>query len=266
VAVTCPRSLLGHTGLLVSRLGLGTVKLGRTKGLKYVTTTPATLPSDDEALALLAAAKDLGINLIDTAPAYGSSEDRLGALLPRVAPREHWVICTKAGETFDEASGRSTYDFTPESITRSVERSLRRLRIEHADVALLHFAASVTDELAIVRSGAALGALLDLKQRGLIRAAGASCADPRAAELFATGQARADVVMLTINPGEPELTPLARQASANGLGVLVKKPLGSGRWPVREALRAALADSAAHAAVLGTGNPAHLREAVESLP
>ena len=72
------------------------------------------LPSDGRVRELLARARECGVNLIDTAPAYGTSEERLGALLD---DRERWVIVTKAGEEF--ADGRSHFDFSPEAIIRS---------------------------------------------------------------------------------------------------------------------------------------------------
>ncbi len=87
---------LGDTGLAVSPLGLGTVKFGRDQGVKYP--SGFTIPDDREAADLLALARDLGINLIDTAPAYGRSEERLGPLLR--GQREHWVIVSKVGEEF----------------------------------------------------------------------------------------------------------------------------------------------------------------------
>ena len=70
---------LGQTGIEMSVLGLGTVKFGRNEGVKY----PESFDiPDDAALAdLLSIAKDLGINTLDTAPAYGTSEERLGGLL-----------------------------------------------------------------------------------------------------------------------------------------------------------------------------------------
>jgi len=86
---------LGQTGLAVSCLGLGTVKIGRNQEVKYPISFP--LPRDNDVSDLLATAKDLGINLLDTAPAYGSSEQRLGRLL---RDRDDWVICTKVGEEF----------------------------------------------------------------------------------------------------------------------------------------------------------------------
>lgn len=70
---------LGSTGLNVSPLGLGTVKLGRDRGVKYP--SGFRIPDDQQAQMLLRMARDMGINLIDTAPAYGTSEERPGPLL-----------------------------------------------------------------------------------------------------------------------------------------------------------------------------------------
>jgi predicted aldo/keto reductase-like oxidoreductase len=57
---------LGHNGPMVSPLGLGTVKLGRDQGVKYP--NGFRIPDENEARMLLKLARDLGINLIDTAP------------------------------------------------------------------------------------------------------------------------------------------------------------------------------------------------------
>ena len=81
---------LGNTGLTVSALGLGTVKIGRDKGVKYP--SAFTIPDDKSVVELIAQARDMGLNLIDTAPAYGRSEARLGQLLQ---DRQHWVIVTR---------------------------------------------------------------------------------------------------------------------------------------------------------------------------
>ena len=81
---------LGSTGIEVSPLGLGTVKIGRNEQVKYP--RGFEIPDDVQVSELIAMAWDLGINFIDTAPAYGSSEDRLGRLLPNA---DDWVIMTK---------------------------------------------------------------------------------------------------------------------------------------------------------------------------
>jgi aryl-alcohol dehydrogenase-like predicted oxidoreductase len=114
---------LGTTGIEVSALGLGTVKFGRNTGVKYPTTFD--LPSDDSIRKLLAQARELGINMIDTAPAYGSSEERLGQLLTN---RPDWILVTKVGEEFNGTN--STFDFSAQHTRFSIERSLKRLHTE----------------------------------------------------------------------------------------------------------------------------------------
>ena len=263
----CPSVALGSSGLRVGRVGLGTVKLGRTAGLKYP--GPVSIPDDDAALELLRTARELGVNLVDTAPAYGLSESRLGELLPRVAPRKAWVISTKAGEWFDPAAaggrGASHYDFAPAAIRVSVERSLARLKVDAVDLAMLHFGAGFDDEEEVVRRGEAMAALHALKQAGKVRAVGASCAKPAAARaaLAQTGAGRPDVLMLALSTAERDLVPVIADAARDGLGVLIKKPLGSGHLDPCTSLNFVFGHAGVHAAVLGTTSPAHLREAVE---
>jgi aryl-alcohol dehydrogenase-like predicted oxidoreductase len=123
---------LGRTGMQVSLLGLGTIKLGRAEQVKYP--QPFSIPDGAAARRLLACARELGINLIDTAPAYGDSEARLGELLAE--KRQEWIVCTKVGEQF--AAGRSTFDFSAPGARHSVERSLQQLRTDYLDVVLIH--------------------------------------------------------------------------------------------------------------------------------
>ena len=123
---------LGSTGLTVSPLGLGTVKLGRDQGVKYP--NGFSIPDDAAARALLHQARELGINLLDTAPAYGISEERLGPLLR--GQRQDWVIVSKVGEEF--VNGASLFDFSPAHTRLSVERSLKRLETEHIELVLVH--------------------------------------------------------------------------------------------------------------------------------
>ena len=108
---------LGRTGLKVSALGLGTMTWGEQN-------------TEAEAHTQLDAALDAGINLIDTAPAYGTSEERLGPLLR--GQRQHWVIVSKVGEEF--SNGASHFDFTPQHARLSLERSLRRLQTDVIDL------------------------------------------------------------------------------------------------------------------------------------
>lgn len=260
---------VGRTGLMVPPLGLGTVKLGRTTGLKLAA-APAGLPSDEAALTLLATARDLGVTLIDTAPAYGGSEQRLGELLPRVTGAR-WTVCTKVGERFDEATAGSAWDFSPAAIADSVRRSIDRLRRPVLDIVLLHFAGSGVGreaDAAVLREGRAAAALLELKAKGLVRAVGASTASADGALLAIgahPGQPLAapalDCIMVTLNALDRAALPLVAAASARGAGVLVKKPLASGHADADASLGLVLATAGVHCAVVGTTSPANLAHA-----
>ncbi|MDG2048880.1 MAG: aldo/keto reductase [Myxococcota bacterium] len=239
---------LGRTGLRVSPLGLGTTKFGRNEEVKYP--REFDLPTDSEILALLECARLWGINLIDTAPAYGTSEERIGRLL---VEREDWVIATKVGETFD--GGRSRFDFSPEAIRRSVEESLRRLRTDWLDLVLLH---SNGDDLSILDRSDALETLESLRESGKIRAIGAStktvAGGLRATELC-------DVVMLSLSRADLSQRPVVEAAHRARVGVLVKKPLASGHDPDPAlALAEVAASPGLTSIVVGTLSAEHLEQ------
>ena len=182
---------LGQSGIIVSCLGLGTVKFGRNQGVKYPENF--TLPSDDTISSLLDQAQSLGINFLDTAPAYGSSEQRLGRLLTQ---RQDWVICTKVGEEF--ITGKSFYNFSKQHVRDSIERSLRNLKTDYLDLVLVH---SDGNDIAIIDSTECLETLIELKEAGLIRAIGMST---KSVEGGIKASDLTDVVMVTYNPSNNE--------------------------------------------------------------
>jgi aryl-alcohol dehydrogenase-like predicted oxidoreductase len=243
-----PQRALGRTHLRVSSIGLGTVKLGRDRGLKYP--TPAVIPDDRAALALLQRAHELGINLIDTAPAYGQAEQRLGTLLYSIAPRAEWVLCTKAGETFDPDTEASVYDFRPGAIGLSVTQSLKRLRTDRLDIVLLHFASRDNTDEQVLRAGEAIGMLRRMQQQGMITTVGASVGTLAGARLALE---LCDVLMVTLNPSDLSMRPIIHEAAQRGLGVLIKKPLASGTTQSpADALKLALGTQGVSSAILGT--------------
>lgn len=244
---------LGNTGLITSKLALGLVKLGRTSAVKYP--NPVTIPTDKEALQLLAAAEDLGINLLDTAPAYGKSEARLGKLL--AGQRSRWLISTKVGEEFD--GEKSSYDFSPEACRISVERSLKRLSTDYLDIVLIHSDGNEADFLG--RLGT-LQALLALKDDGKIRAVGISHKTVAGAELaMAQG---ADVIMATLNKSCTDEVGLIAMAGRAGVGVLIKKALDSGYGQTSD-LAWIAAQPGVGSIVVGTTNTTHLTQNAAAL-
>ena len=244
---------LGSTGLSVSPLGLGTVKLGRDQGVKYP--SGFTIPDDQQALQLLGLARELGINLLDTAPAYGTSEERLGPLLR--GQRQDWVIVSKVGEEFDK--GLSHFDFSAAHTRRSVERSLKRLETDYIDLVLVH---SNGDDLSILREEDVYQTLAELKQAGLIRGFGFS---GKTVEGGLLALERGDCAMVTYNLGEQQERPVLDYAARHAKGVLIKKALASGHVcldsgidPVRASFELIFAHPGVGSAIVGTINPLHL--------
>lgn len=244
---------LGSTGIKVSPLGLGTVKIGRNQQVKYP--SGFELPDDAAVRNLLAAARDCGINLIDTAPAYGTSMQRLGQLLPK---GEAWVIVSKVGEFFEQ--GESHFDFSYDTTIRVVEESLRTLKRDWLDVVLIH---SDGNDLHILESEGAPDALRSLKERGLIRAHGLSI---KTVEGGLKTVAEMDVVMATCNTAYRDEIPVLKAAAEENKGVLIKKGLQSGHAAsVEESMAFIFGQPGVSSLIVGTINPDHLRQNVAAL-
>jgi len=254
------RNSIADTGISVSPIGLGTVKLGRDKAVKYP--QGFTIPNDKQAADLLALCWDLGINLIDTAPAYGHSEARLGQLLKKQS--HDWLIATKAGEYFDSVSGESRYDFRPESIISSVENSLKTLQREVLDIVLIH---SDGNDIDVINKYGALQTLADLKQRGLIRATGMST---KTVEGGIKALQQADMAMVMHNLEYQQERAVLEQAALDNKGIFIKKALGSGHLAksssdtdiVQANFDFIFAEAAVSSIIVGTINPTHLQDNV----
>lgn len=244
---------LGATGIEVSPLGLGTVKIGRDQGVKYP--NGFTIPDDACVRNLLALAQDLGINLIDTAPAYGTSETRLGPLLR--GQRHDWVIVNKVGEEFID--GLSHFDFSPEHTRFSLERSLKRLETDYIDMLLVH---SDGNDLAILRDSGVYETLIELKREGKIRGFGLS---GKTLEGGLLALEQGDCAMVTYNLNERTERPVLDYAEQHNKAILIKKALASGHAclapgedPVRASFELIFAHPAVSSAIVGTINPQHL--------
>ena len=238
---------LGRTGLNVTPIGFGAFKIGRNTATKYP--DPYGLPDDDAAARLLNEVLDLGITYIDTAPAYGLSERRIGQALAH--RRSQFVLSTKVGERFEH--GSSTFDFTDAGVRASVQRSLQRLRTDVLDVVLVH---SSGDDLGILNDTDVVATLVSLREEGLIRAVGLSGKTPEGARA-ALGWA--DVIMVEYHVNDQSHAGVIRQAQDAGIGVVVKKGLASGQLPAPEAVRFVLGNPAVGSLVIGTLNLEHLR-------
>lgn len=253
-AYLAQRKQIAETGIFVSPLGLGTVKIGRNTAVKYPTSFK--IPDDKQVSELLAKTWGLGINLLDTAPAYGNSEQRLGELLAK--QKHQFVVATKVGETFDEKTGMSHYNFTPEFITASIKQSLRNLRRDVLDIALIH---SDGNDKAIIAQGA-LDVLTGLKQQGLIRAIGISTKTVKGGLLALE---KSDLAMVMYNLEYQQEQAVIDQAKIDNKGIFIKKALASGHLTpdgVPDNFTLIYANQAVSSVIIGTINPAHLKDNV----
>ncbi|MFT7220993.1 MAG: aryl-alcohol dehydrogenase-like predicted oxidoreductase [Candidatus Azotimanducaceae bacterium] len=241
------RRPLGSLDIDTAPLALGTVKFGRNRGIKYP--TPFELPGDDDIVRLLNLARESGINLIDTAPAYGVSESRLGKLLPGL--REEWVICSKAGEQYN--GGDSHYDYSTAALNQSVDESLRHLGTDYLDIVLIH---SDGRDIDILTKTDAMETLRQRQAKGDIRYIGLSGKTVAGAQLAMN---ECDVLMVTFNSSDASHRELIHTAADQGVGILVKKALDSGHAQANESLSYVLSDPGVHCAVVGTINPDHLK-------
>ncbi len=206
---------LGRTGVQVSTLVLGAMNfgaIGRT--------------SQDDATAIVDAALEAGINLIDTADFYstGESEEMVGKAI--AGRRDDVVLATKAGLPIDD--DRNHRGSSRRWLITELEASLRRLGVDHVDLYQIHrWDPATSDE-------ETLSALTDLQRAGKILHFGSSTFPAyRIVEGQWTARERNLGRYVTEQPGysilqraiETDVLPVTEQY---GLGVLVWSPLASG--------------------------------------
>ncbi len=216
--LSLPRRPLGKTGLEVSIIGLGALEIGRDWAAD-VDPDPRHL-SEAEAVAFVREVVDLGVNFIDTAPAYWHSEEFLGKAL-RDGYRERVVLATKVGEHCDPSG--SHYDYSYAATLSFIDNSLRRLATDRIDLIQIHSA-----PLDVLERGETLEALLKAREAGKVLHIGMTggvreCA--RALELggYETVQVPYNLLNLA---AESEVLALAQE---RGAGVLVMRPLAGGK-------------------------------------
>lgn len=238
---------IGKTGLAVPPLGFGAFKIGRNQSVKYP--APYDLPDEGAVNRLLNSVLDLGYTLIDTAPAYGMSEVRVGRAIGH--RRHEYVLSTKVGETFED--GKSQFDFSSDGIRLSLERSLRNLQTDVLDVVFIH---SNGDERYILQETETVSILLDARSRGVVRAIGLSGKTVEGARLSLDW---ADVLMVEYHLHETSQAQVISQAAEAGVGVFVKKGLSSGTLPANEAIRFVLSQQGVTSLIVGGLNLDHFR-------
>lgn len=197
---------LGPTDMQVRVLGFGGAEIG------FEEVPKKTVEK------LLNHALDDGLNVIDTAECYESSEELIGQAV--AGRRKDYYLFTKCGHL----EGFEHEDWRPSSLLQSIERSLRRLRTDYLDLIQLHSCSE-----AELRQGDVIEALQRARERGYARYIGYSGDGGAAWYAVACGQF--DTLQVSISIADQEafdlILPLARERH---IGVIAKRPIANAVW------------------------------------
>ena len=243
---------LGRSGVELSPIGFGAFKIGRNQGVKYA--QGYELPDMGAVERLLNGVLDLGVTYFDTAPAYGLSEERIGAAIGH--RNDEFIVSTKVGEEFE--NGRSRFDFAGPAVRASIERSLRRLKRERLDMVFIH---SDGNDLHVLQQTEAAAELHEMKSRGLVRLVGFSGKTVEGAQA-ALADGRFDALMVEYHSDDQSHEAIIAEAGRRGVGIIVKKGLASGRLDARSAIPFVLNNSHVTSMVVGGLNLEHIQQNV----
>ena len=207
---------LGATGLEITRVGFGAWAIGGS-GWEF----GWGAQDDDDSIAAIHRALELGVNWIDTAAVYGlgHSEEVVRRALEGVQPRPY--VFTKASRV-DGGGGRIVHRLKRDSIRREVETSLSRLGVEAIDVYQIHWPVPDQD----IEEG--WSTFAELKEEGLVRHIGVSnfsVAQMRRAQAIAPVETVQPPYSLVELDAATDILPFAWRQR---IGVIVYSPMGSG--------------------------------------
>jgi aryl-alcohol dehydrogenase-like predicted oxidoreductase len=197
---------LGNTGLKVSALGFGGAKIG--------------FFNEDQKVAdaLLNSAVDAGLNFVDTAAAYWTSEKLIGEALN--GRRRDIVLASKCGAV----DGFSRSDWSKKGILETITNSLSLLKTDYLDLAQLHSCGRD-----VLDRGEVIEALIVAKERGYTRFAGYSGDGEDAA--FALDMDFFDTLQTSISVADQQAIDLTVPvAKEKGVGVIAKRPVANAVW------------------------------------
>jgi aryl-alcohol dehydrogenase-like predicted oxidoreductase len=255
-----PGSILGRTGLDVTRLGYGAAH--------------HRPMSDDEARAIHEAVVESGINFIDTADDYGNSEELIGRYLS--GRRSELYLATKCGHRPDGAG----HLWTRDNILRTLEESLRRLKTDYVDLMQLH-----NPTVAESEQGDLVDGLQEMKRQGKVRWIGASTVLPDLPTYLKWGVF--DAFQIPYSALEREHEDWITKSAEAGVGIIIRGGVARGepgvgtgredRWTSFEKagleelleqgesrssflLRYTLTHPHSNTIIVGTTNPGHVAE------
>jgi aryl-alcohol dehydrogenase-like predicted oxidoreductase len=193
--------------LEVSRLGFGAAPIGFLK------------TEQDRVANILNLLLDSGVNLIDTAAMYQGSEELIGQAVGH--RRAEYVLVSKCGTKVPDIDAPA---WSAELVSRTVDRALKRLRTDHLDVMLLH-----SCDLATLKKGEALGALVKARDAGKVRFPGYSGDNEELA--YAAARPEIAVVETSVNfADQANLDHGVPVARLHDIGVIAKRPIANAAW------------------------------------
>ena len=204
---------LGRSGPTVSALGLGCMGMSEFYGQS----------DDDESIATIHRALDLGVNFLDTSDAYGPSTNEVLVGRAIADRRDEVVLATKFGivRDPDDPAARGQ-NGRPEYVKQAAEASLKRLGVDHIDLYYQHRVDPATPIEETV------GAMAELVQEGKVRYIGLSEASPetlrRANAVHQITALQTEYSLWSREP-EDEILPTCREL---GIGFVAYSPLGRG--------------------------------------
>lgn len=200
---------LGRTGADVTILGYGAMELrGRPRGPEI---------ADDDAGRLLNTVLDEGINLIDTSPDYGRSEELIGTFIGH--RRDEFFLASKCGcpvEPPADSPPPYPHDYSQRNVRADVEQSLRRLRTDRLDLVQVHMSPSRQT----LEDNHTVAALRELKAEGKVRFIGMSGILPNLPDHLAMGVF--DAFQIPYSAVQRDHESLIAQAAARGAGTLIR--------------------------------------------
>ena len=212
----------GGTGLKVSEIGIGAYPISGLQTRPDGTQTGWPGVEDDESVALIHRAEELGVNLIDSAEGYGAghSEEVVGRAL-QGARRQKWIVATKVQPNQGLDRERTDEAAAKRRILEACEGSLRRLKMDTIDIYQLH---AIPHGWA---SETVMGALAQLKREGKVRFYGISTNNQEAIErLRQFGPI--EVLQIGYNLLERSADALLTWAQRERIGTLIRVPLAKG--------------------------------------
>ncbi|MFH1084235.1 MAG: aldo/keto reductase [Chloroflexota bacterium] len=214
--------ILGRTGLVASEIGIGGAQFGIPDYMGHW--DPFSDDAQRAVTATIHRALDLGCNYFDTAPGYGNgrSEEMVGVALQ--GHREGAILATKV----------SGGQWTPAAIRASVESSLRRLQVDVIDIIQFHGGWYNRGEDALLLEQGGLAEFQRLRGEGKVRYLGFTAEGPSGGveRLIASGEFDTMQIRYSLlfqHPSDFENNRgVIREADAQGMGIILMRPLTSG--------------------------------------